>query len=191
MIQAQYFHYEILEEYPLSEIENHKEHRRLRVFYEKGCTCVECGIEATKLALGRQKNGSLHIDVYTDDFYPLTVDHIVPKSKGGSDDISNLQPMCCLCNWGKGNGDKPARIGSKKYKYLNVSSDEVLPEPIFTREGFNIGDTIWVKKKNRFKEGGVIKEFCINPHNGKNSVKLENRRDSMYSLKALYKQVII
>jgi hypothetical protein len=33
----------------------------------------------------------------------LTVDHIVPVSKGGSDQRSNLQPMCSFCNISKSN----------------------------------------------------------------------------------------
>jgi hypothetical protein len=33
---------------------------------------------------------------------PLEVDHIVPFSEGGTDDVSNLQTLCLLCNRGKG-----------------------------------------------------------------------------------------
>ena len=35
----------------------------------------------------------------------LVIDHITPKSKGGSNDFSNLVPSCFSCNSSKGNKD--------------------------------------------------------------------------------------
>lgn len=53
--------------------------KRIRVFMRDGYKCVLCGIE--------------------DD---LTIDHIIPVSRGGSNRMKNLQTLCRTCNQNKG-----------------------------------------------------------------------------------------
>lgn len=48
--------------------------------------CAQCGYRCA--CCGEQK--------------PLTVDHVIPVSKGGGNDISNIQPLCKNCNSSKG-----------------------------------------------------------------------------------------
>ena len=48
----------------------------------------------------------------------LTVDHIVPKKFGGSDDIDNLQALCNICNSAKNASDNAdLRNVSKSYEH--------------------------------------------------------------------------
>lgn len=86
-----------------------KRARRERVFERDGYRCVACGA--------------------TED---LTIDHRVPRSRGGSNHISNLQTMCAPCNNGKGDrlpGEpfKPKRRRRPKAKALKVSVDRIDP----------------------------------------------------------------
>lgn len=38
-----------------------------------------------------------------------TVDHIVPRVRGGDDDLANLRAACVRCNYGRGDIDYPPR----------------------------------------------------------------------------------
>jgi len=82
---------------------------RYDVFAEKGCKCINCGIEGTYFALEgdlNNKQNRYHFNLYA--INPegkevlMTKDHHYPKSKGGEDIISNYEPMCEICNSSKG-----------------------------------------------------------------------------------------
>lgn len=79
---------------------------RYKTFLEKGRTCVCCGRTGSFYVLERivgQPANRAHFNLYCDDGVMMTKDHIIPKSLGGEDNISNLQPMCSICNERKGN----------------------------------------------------------------------------------------
>lgn len=82
--------------------------KRLQIFKLKGVDCVTCGAVGAYFAVERDKaGGSCHLNLYAidnqGDEVLMTKDHIKPKSKGGPDDLSNLQPMCKVCNEKKSN----------------------------------------------------------------------------------------
>lgn len=68
----------------------------IEAFYAKcselGWHCQVCGKELTKDT--------------------VTIDHIVPVSKGGTNDSANLQPLCRPCNTRKGNRPLSSVVGS-------------------------------------------------------------------------------
>ena len=78
---------------------------RYHCFRRKGLTCVECGIVGVKFLLQMcEGDGRPHFNLYAEkdgELVLMTKDHILPKSKGGSNGLSNLAPMCGPCNWEK------------------------------------------------------------------------------------------
>lgn len=61
---------------------------------------------------------------------PIDVDHIVPRTKGGGNDISNLQALCDRCNRSKGNRDRT--------DFRDYGSESSLDSCIFC----NLGDRV-------------------------------------------------
>jgi 5-methylcytosine-specific restriction endonuclease McrA len=65
---------------------SHTDEEWLDLLVRHANRCVDCHINADDTKLGY-----------------LTKDHILPVSKGGTDFISNIQPMCLPCNFRKNN----------------------------------------------------------------------------------------
>ena len=98
---------DIIKEYPIETLyKRFKNHHRLKVFANKGTKCVCCHCEGTRLVKRRiiHRSGSFsdHVDLFTDKGILMTVDHMLPKCKKGSENLKNKQPMCSKCNGSKG-----------------------------------------------------------------------------------------
>ncbi len=91
-----------------------EQHNKSRwvLFKMKGIVCVTCGLAGTHAAFWREnkQRGGHHCDLVaatTDShgnvvYMLMTKDHIVPRARGGANEIYNMQPMCSKCNNSKG-----------------------------------------------------------------------------------------
>lgn len=72
---------------------------RYMTFYQKGVACCACGKAGTHFRLcGEEKTNRRHFNLYSDDETLITKDHIFPRSKGGKNNVMNMQTMCITCN---------------------------------------------------------------------------------------------
>lgn len=103
--------YKPIHAYSLKDLKLFENHRRLKVFFNKGveCSTPGCNNKGAFLLTYRDNNGAIHIDLYTEDFLLMTVDHTIPLNPQdksipkGSEKLSNKEPMCRTCNSKKGN----------------------------------------------------------------------------------------
>jgi len=73
--------------------------------FKKSLICVACGCVGIVMKLQKTDPESIsaHFNLYTTEDILMTKDHIVPKSRGGKNILSNYQTMCAECNEAKGN----------------------------------------------------------------------------------------
>ena len=75
---------------------NNKKHR-YHVYLRNNFSCVYCGLKFNP-PYGWNKKSAIH----NGEMF-LEIDHIIPLSKGGGDDIDNKQSLCQKCNNKKSN----------------------------------------------------------------------------------------
>lgn len=90
---------------------------RYWTFKHSGTRCVRCNLEGTFFALEWHigtPTGLGHFNLYGIDIFQkerlFTKDHIIPRSKGGTNEKTNFQTMCAVCNNRKGNKLKVPNI---------------------------------------------------------------------------------
>ncbi len=78
----------------------------LKLFLYGGTACAVCGIKAKHFVIERKDYASpWALSLYAiknGKEVVMTKDHVIPKSRGGKDNHSNLQVMCIDCNQQKG-----------------------------------------------------------------------------------------
>ena len=70
--------------------------------FQHSIMCVECGAIGQIFKLQRHHDRERpHLNLFAiinGDDVLMTADHIIPKSRGGPDEVFNLQTMCHICN---------------------------------------------------------------------------------------------
>jgi 5-methylcytosine-specific restriction endonuclease McrA len=84
-----------------SHLKTFSTHKKMKVFLERGTKCVQCERVGTRLIQSLVQGRHKSWGIYTQDLHQITIDHKIPKSRGGTDAKNNLQPMCYECNQAK------------------------------------------------------------------------------------------
>jgi len=99
---------------------------RLRCFKTKGTICLRCGLKATSWMLYRGNHSNLaHLALVAETnngLIQITIDHIIPKSKGGGNSLLNVQPYCSKCNCLKGSKTEVDLVWHDRFKPINHPS---------------------------------------------------------------------
>ncbi len=79
------------------------------LLFQQSRRCIVCGLEGTTIFLDKHPTSpTAHFNLYGIEdgkLVLMTKDHLIPKSKGGSDSLQNYRVCCSPCNNLKGDSD--------------------------------------------------------------------------------------
>jgi 5-methylcytosine-specific restriction endonuclease McrA len=118
--------------------------------YTKGLDCVSCGLVGKHFAIEkhRKQDKRWHLNLYSlskrGNEIMMTSDHIIPRCKGGRNDIGNRQPMCKKCNGTKSHYDtvEEGKVHRKQSEHIRRHKKlEKFPSTLkFIMDKINSGD---------------------------------------------------
>ena len=82
---------------------------RLKCFKFHGVVCKHCGAVGVFFAIEKARDASdcWHLNLYAynanNEEVLMTADHVIPRSRGGCNELENLQTLCTDCNFKKDN----------------------------------------------------------------------------------------
>jgi 5-methylcytosine-specific restriction endonuclease McrA len=132
-----------------------------------GNKCMTCGSKPKKFALGKDKTGKWHLDLYggeIDDDYMFTIDHIHPKSKGGENTIDNYQLLCKICNEDKSDsvdGQESSQKINTKRLYIDKKLTSLSEQLKGVLNKIKNKDIVCIKEHDGFTIGNKYKILDI------------------------------
>lgn len=83
--------------------------KRAKTLAKIGLDCKHCNLKGQYFTIDVDVGGGIHLDLFSvndkGQEVLMTIDHIIPKSKGGSNLYHNLQCLCMPCNSKKGDSN--------------------------------------------------------------------------------------
>lgn len=137
--------------------------RRMECFAVYGTGCVSCLRHKGNVILVEEwPNGQIHVDLYQKNpdgtKVLMNIDHVIPKSKGGKNDITNYQPMCQPCNSKKGN--KIDQVAKEIESFIKA---KIIYNMLFSGEFERWNEEVFMPHvrgdENCKSKGDVIKEL--------------------------------
>lgn len=115
--------YMFIEQMPFEFISKYKKGFSLSYISRTDMTCVCCRNKAEYFIHSYSHKRHCYM-LYTKYLEPLTVDHVIPRAKGGRDSETNYQVMCQYCNVLKGDDiismeDLRKKVDKYRPKFIN------------------------------------------------------------------------